>query len=87
LLDTNTGSVVHVDFNCLFEKVLSFAVYLVQEAQQRQGKMLEVPERVPFRLTQNLLDGFGITGAEGKSESHLCSIAAHAILRGLPYCM
>jgi serine/threonine-protein kinase ATR len=33
--------------------------------------MLEVPERVPFRLTQNLLDGFGITGAEGKSESHL----------------
>jgi serine/threonine-protein kinase ATR len=30
--------------------------------------MLEVPERVPFRLTQNLLDGFGITGAEGKSE-------------------
>ncbi|KAI9513280.1 hypothetical protein F5148DRAFT_287683 [Russula earlei] len=49
LLDTNTGSVVHVDFNCLFEK----------------GKMLEVPERVPFRLTQNMLDGFGITGAEG----------------------
>jgi phosphatidylinositol kinase/protein kinase (PI-3 family) len=30
--------------------------------------MLEVPERVPFRLTQNILDGFGITGAEGKSE-------------------
>ncbi|KAH9999987.1 hypothetical protein BJV77DRAFT_1114938 [Russula vinacea] len=49
LLDTNTGSVVHVDFNCLFDK----------------GKMLEVPERVPFRLTQNILDGFGITGAEG----------------------
>jgi serine/threonine-protein kinase ATR len=24
LLDTNTGSVVHVDFNCLFEKVFSF---------------------------------------------------------------
>jgi len=49
LLDTNTGSVVHVDFNCLFEK----------------GKLLEIPERVPFRLTQNILDGFGITGAEG----------------------
>jgi serine/threonine-protein kinase ATR len=27
--------------------------------------MLEIPERVPFRLTQNILDGFGITGAEG----------------------
>jgi phosphatidylinositol kinase/protein kinase (PI-3 family) len=30
--------------------------------------MLDIPERVPFRLTQNILDGFGITGAEGKSE-------------------
>ncbi|KAH9844382.1 uncharacterized protein C8Q71DRAFT_696515 [Rhodofomes roseus] len=49
LLDTTTGSVVHVDFNCLFEK----------------GKQLETPERVPFRLTQNIVDGFGITGVEG----------------------
>ncbi|KAI0254821.1 hypothetical protein BJV78DRAFT_1273863 [Lactifluus subvellereus] len=45
LLDTNTGSIVHVDFNCLFDK----------------GKLLEVPERVPFRLTQNFLDGLGIS--------------------------
>ncbi|KAI9467128.1 hypothetical protein BJY52DRAFT_1423860 [Lactarius psammicola] len=44
LLDTNTGSVVHVDFNCLFEK----------------GKLLEIPERVPFRLTHNILDGLGV---------------------------
>ncbi|KAI0268140.1 hypothetical protein BC834DRAFT_678146 [Gloeopeniophorella convolvens] len=49
LLDTNTGSVVHVDFNCLFDK----------------GKALEVPERVPFRLTQNIVDGLGVAGAEG----------------------
>ncbi|KAJ3568764.1 hypothetical protein NP233_g5503 [Leucocoprinus birnbaumii] len=49
LLDTNTGDVVHVDFNCLFEK----------------GKSLETPERVPFRLTQNLVDGLGVTGVEG----------------------
>ncbi|KAH0840168.1 Nop14-like family-domain-containing protein [Lanmaoa asiatica] len=49
LLDTNTGDVVHVDFNCLFEK----------------GKTLEVPERVPFRLTQNMIDGLGVTGVEG----------------------
>ncbi|KAF5363593.1 hypothetical protein D9756_000300 [Leucocoprinus leucothites] len=48
LLDINTGDVVHVDFNCLFEK----------------GKGLETPERVPFRLTQNLVDGLGITGVE-----------------------
>ena len=37
-------------------------------AQPKQGKTLDVPERVPFRLTQNMLDGFGITGAEGPSE-------------------
>ncbi|KAF4575250.1 serine/threonine-protein kinase M1 [Pleurotus pulmonarius] len=49
LLDTNTGDVVHCDFNCLFEK----------------GKLLETPERVPFRLTQNVVDGLGITGTEG----------------------
>ncbi|KAG1752448.1 uncharacterized protein EDB91DRAFT_1243215 [Suillus paluster] len=49
LLDTITGDVVHVDFSCLFEK----------------GKTLETPERVPFRLTQNLVDGLGVTGIEG----------------------
>ncbi|KAF8214176.1 hypothetical protein K438DRAFT_1902229 [Mycena galopus ATCC 62051] len=49
LLDVNTGDIVHVDFNCLFEK----------------GKTLETPERVPFRLTQNIIDGLGVTGVEG----------------------
>ncbi|KAJ7639483.1 hypothetical protein FB45DRAFT_977215 [Roridomyces roridus] len=49
LLDVNTGDVVHVDFNCLFEK----------------GKTLETPERVPFRLTQNVIDGLGVTRTEG----------------------
>ncbi|TFK72010.1 hypothetical protein BDN72DRAFT_869695 [Pluteus cervinus] len=49
LLDMNTGDVVHVDFNCLFDK----------------GKQLDTPERVPFRLTQNLVDGLGVTGVEG----------------------
>ncbi|EMD40504.1 hypothetical protein CERSUDRAFT_44292 [Gelatoporia subvermispora B] len=54
LLDINTGDVVHVDFNCLFEK-----------ASQFRGKTLETPERVPFRLTQNIVDGLGVTGVEG----------------------
>ncbi|KAH9855081.1 hypothetical protein C2E23DRAFT_725567 [Lenzites betulinus] len=49
LLDTNCGDVVHVDFDCLFEK----------------GQALETPEVVPFRLTQNIVDGFGVTGVEG----------------------
>ncbi|KAM1006899.1 hypothetical protein FF1_003540 [Malus domestica] len=37
---------VHVDFSCLFDK----------------GLQLEKPELVPFRLTQNMIDGLGITG-------------------------
>lgn len=49
LLDVNTGEVVHVDFNCLFEK----------------GKTLEYAERVPFRLTQNIVSALGVTGVEG----------------------
>jgi serine/threonine-protein kinase ATR len=49
LFDSTTGDCVHVDFSCLFDKGLS----------------LEKPEVVPFRLTQNMIDGLGITGYEG----------------------
>jgi len=49
LLDKLSGEVVHVDFDCLFDR----------------GKTLEIPERVPFRLTQNVVDGFGVTGCSG----------------------
>ncbi|KAH9464248.1 hypothetical protein Pst134EB_003780 [Puccinia striiformis f. sp. tritici] len=49
LLDSATGDVVHVDFNCLFDK----------------GRTFEVSENVPFRLTHNLVSGLGITGVEG----------------------
>lgn len=31
-----------------------------------KGKTLETPERVPFRLTHNIVDGLGVTGVEGK---------------------
>ena len=30
-----------------------------------QGKRLETPERVPFRLTQNMQDGLGVTNVDG----------------------
>lgn len=43
------GETVHVDFGCLFDR----------------GLVLEVPERVPFRLTQNVVDCFGVSGVEG----------------------
>lgn len=49
MFDTVTGETVHCDFNCIFEK----------------GKQLEVPELVPFRLTQNIVSAMGITGVEG----------------------
>ena len=49
LLDETTGEGIHVDFNCLFDKSLTF----------------DHPERVPFRLTHNMVDGFGITKTEG----------------------
>ncbi|CAL9732411.1 serine/threonine-protein kinase Mec1p [Monosporozyma unispora] len=49
LLDIETGNILHVDFDCLFEK----------------GKTLPTPEIVPFRLTQNITDAFGIIGTEG----------------------
>ncbi|CDZ97128.1 serine threonine-protein kinase atr [Phaffia rhodozyma] len=49
LYDQNSGDAVHVDLNCLFEK----------------GRTFDVKERVPFRLTHNQVDGFGVTGVEG----------------------
>jgi len=49
LLETETGRMVHVDFDCLFGK----------------GMLLERPETVPFRLTQNCVAAMGVTGIEG----------------------
>uniref|UniRef100_A0A7R9VTK1 Serine/threonine-protein kinase ATR n=1 Tax=Chlamydomonas euryale TaxID=1486919 RepID=A0A7R9VTK1_9CHLO len=49
LIDTASGDTMHVDFGCLFDK----------------GLVLEVPEMVPFRLTQNIVDSFGVSGVEG----------------------
>lgn len=49
LLEEGTGGVFHVDFNCLFDKGLTF----------------EKPEVVPFRLTHNMVDAMGPYGYEG----------------------
>ncbi|KKK13811.1 hypothetical protein ARAM_005379 [Aspergillus rambellii] len=49
LLDERTGEVVHIDLGVAFE----------------QGRVLPVPEVVPFRLTRDLVDGMGITQTEG----------------------
>ncbi|KAI5181377.1 serine/threonine-protein kinase ATR [Nematocida sp. AWRm80] len=50
LFDSKTGETVHVDLNCIFDKALD----------------LPIPETVPFRLTQNILDAFGPTKQEGR---------------------
>uniref|UniRef100_A0AAY4APV8 Serine/threonine-protein kinase ATR n=1 Tax=Denticeps clupeoides TaxID=299321 RepID=A0AAY4APV8_9TELE len=49
LVDSLTGECVHVDFNCLFNK----------------GETFDVPEVVPFRLTQNMVHAMGPMGTEG----------------------
>uniref|UniRef100_T1JZU2 Serine/threonine-protein kinase ATR n=2 Tax=Tetranychus urticae TaxID=32264 RepID=T1JZU2_TETUR len=49
LLDSSNGEAMHVDFNLIFN----------------QGDLLEIPEKVPFRLTQNMIAAMGVTGYEG----------------------
>jgi len=46
-----------------------------------QGKTLDTPERVPFRLTQNIVDGLGISGVEGGALDTISRVA-HNILLG-----
>uniref|UniRef100_A0A0K0F940 Serine/threonine-protein kinase ATR n=1 Tax=Strongyloides venezuelensis TaxID=75913 RepID=A0A0K0F940_STRVS len=49
LLDQKSGEIIHVDYNILFNK----------------GELLKIPEIVPFRLTRNIIDGFGPCSVEG----------------------
>ncbi|VDB84870.1 unnamed protein product [Peniophora sp. CBMAI 1063] len=49
LLDTSTGEAVNIDLGIAFD----------------QGKMLPVPELVPFRLTEDMVDGLGTSGTQG----------------------
>ncbi len=63
LLEEGNGGIFHVDFNCLFDKGLTFAQ----------------PERVPFRLTHNMVAAMGIHGYEGPFRK--CSELTLSILR------
>ncbi|KAK2579409.1 hypothetical protein KPH14_003267 [Odynerus spinipes] len=49
LFDSKCGDCVHVDFNCLFNR----------------GELFDWPERVPFRLTHNMVDAMGPLKIEG----------------------
>jgi PI-3-kinase-related kinase SMG-1 len=48
LINLNTGSLIHVDYNICFEK----------------GRFLRAPETVPFRLTGNVVCALGPTKIE-----------------------
>ena len=43
------GEIIHIDLGVAFE----------------QGRILPTPETIPFRLTRDIVDGFGPTGVEG----------------------
>ena len=49
LIDNVTGELVHIDLGVAFE----------------QAKILPIPEKMPFRLSRDVVDGFGPTGVEG----------------------
>lgn len=49
LIDQKTGQIIHIDFGILFER----------------GRLLSAPEMVPFRLTREFVDCFGMEGVDG----------------------
>jgi ataxia telangiectasia mutated family protein len=49
LIGQHSAEVVHIDLGIAFD----------------QGKLLTTPETVPFRLTRDIVDGFGAAGVEG----------------------
>nr|XP_045624832.1 serine-protein kinase ATM-like isoform X1 [Procambarus clarkii]XP_045624833.1 serine-protein kinase ATM-like isoform X1 [Procambarus clarkii] len=63
LLDKSTAELVHIDLGIAFEL----------------GKILPTPETVPFRMTQDIIDGLGVMGVEGPLRQ--CCEATLAILR------
>jgi serine/threonine-protein kinase ATR len=78
LLREDDGRSVHVDFNCIFDR----------------AKTLAIGETVPFRMTQNVVDGLGVLKANGGLKG-ICKfvfatlnakqVTQVALLRPFPY--
>ncbi|KAG5638353.1 hypothetical protein H0H81_000486 [Sphagnurus paluster] len=49
LIDIVSGQIVHIDLGIAFD----------------QGKLLPIPELVPFRMTRDMVDGMGTSGTSG----------------------
>lgn len=58
MIDRQTGELIHIDLNMIFE----------------MGQTLRVPELVPFRLTQDIVHGMGHFGLEGSFTGHAVRI-------------
>ncbi|KAG2343944.1 hypothetical protein BDR05DRAFT_883039 [Suillus weaverae] len=54
LIDNGSGEVVHIDLGIAFDQV-----------RLHRGKLLRIPERVPFRMTRDMVDGMGKCGTQG----------------------
>lgn len=63
LVDLSTGEVVHIDYNVCFEK----------------GKTLRVPEKVPFRLTPNIVAALGVTRVEVSKDYFFILLIMYAL--------
>ena len=63
LYDEKTGDTVHVDFNVLFDIVGCVNPFRILISHK--GTKLATPERVPFRMTHNMVDAMGVYGIEG----------------------
>jgi len=61
--DMSTGEVVHTDLGITFD----------------QGKVLPIAECIPFQLTADMADGFGMSGTEGVFRR--CAEEALSVLR------
>ena len=65
LFDVPTGEVVHIDYNVIFDA----------------GLRLEVPERVPFRLTPSLVRALGSAGGGVNGPFRICFERVVALTR------
>lgn len=69
LMDNGTGEVVHIDLGIAFDQVSTPCTSTHHPESlifyRLQGKLLRVPERVPFRMTRDMVDGMGYSGTQG----------------------
>jgi ataxia telangiectasia mutated family protein len=67
MINTKTGEILHIDLGIAFDQVRLGKAVNSSELKLciAQGGDLNIPERVPFRLTADMIDGLGSFGVEG----------------------